>query len=233
MNNAVMLVRDRPVLTRQALTTFFNHSKYEWSLVVVDDGSKAQNAAAVDMLVGGRENVRVLRHPKPTCNTALNRNLGIYWSEHYFGRGDWLYLSDNDACFTPSWDLFLCTALKESGYGILGPYRHPYHQPNSQEVVEIGGKLLKIVETDAVQGLGWLLSWKTWDMFGHLNEHTGQGFGTNQSEDWEYCQKIVKAGLKVGSLEPSVVYNCGLTDSQGKPCIGHELIERKEGVLYG
>lgn len=233
MNNAVMLVKDRPLLTKQAITTFLTNSKYEWSLTVVDDGSKWQTQQLLEGYAKHYpEKVKVIRHVHSTCNTAANRNLGVCWSEHYFGRGDYLYLSDNDAYFTPSWDMFLTSAIKDCGWGILGPYRHPYHQPNSQEVVEIGGRMMKVVETDAVQGLGWLLTWDTWDKYGTLTEHRGQGGGTNQSEDWEYCQRIRSSGGKVGSLEPSVVYNCGVTDSQGKPAVGVELMERVEGVVY-
>ena len=46
----------------------------------------------------------------------------------------------------------------------------------------------------------------------------------NGSEDWNYCQRIKKAGGRVGVLEPAVVVNCGVTSSDGKPCPGAELL---------
>jgi len=236
MNNAIMLVHNRPMLTNQAIRSFLGNSKFDWSLTVVDDGSHYQTGILLEGFARHAPNMRVVRHAHPTRNTAFNRNLGVYWSEHFFGRGDWLYLSDNDAYFTPSWDLVMVRAMQEVGheYLLLGPYRHPYHQPHDigRPTMNVGGHMYQVVSTDAVQGIGWLLAWTSWDKFGALIEHKGEGHGTNQSEDFEWCQRVVKAGFKVGSVEPHVVYNCGVTGSDGKPSPGSERMNKVEGVYY-
>ena len=220
MLNAVMLVRDRYTLTAQAISTFLNNSALDWTLTIIDDGSFFQTKCLLDRY-RATDGVAVLRADKPVGVTGRMRNLGVYWSERMFGRGDYLYLSDNDAYFTKSWDVHLVEALEEHGeFLLLGPYRHPYHLPNRQ--VE------NVVATDAVQGLGHLMRWDTWDKYGPLDAHAP---GTNQSEDFAFCQKIVKDGYLVGSIQPDVVYNCGLTGTSGAPSPGAEVMARIAGVF--
>jgi len=220
MLNAVMLVRDRDALTSQALQTFFNNSALDWTLTIVDDGSKFQTRCLLDRY-SNQDGVTILRAPKPVGVTGRMRNLGVYWSEKMFGRGDYLYLSDNDAYFTKSWDVALTHALEEHGeFLLLGPYRHPYHLANHV----IGN----VMATDAVQGLGHLMSWHTWDLYGPLDAHAT---GTNQSEDFKFCQQIVADGFLVGSIQPDVVYNCGRTGTNGKPSPGADVMPRIAGVF--
>lgn len=232
MLNAVMLVRDRPLLTHQALVTFLTNSRLEWTLTLVDDCSHFQTRSLLDgyKTVG---KVQVIHLGSATNNTAMVRNLGVYWSEHYFGRGEALYLSDNDAYFTEGWDDSLMRALsvREDRIKLIGPYRHPYHHANGIEVT-LGIPGYVFAETDAVQGIGHLMRWPTWDKYGPLKEHIGQGMGTNQSEDYDFCRKIVDDGYLVGSIQPNVVYNCGITGTNGKPSPGADLIERVKGVYY-
>ena len=220
MLNAVMLVRDRYALTSQAISTFLNHSALDWTLTIVDDGSKFQTRQMLDHYADV-DSIAVLRAPKSVGVTGRMRNLGVYWSERMFGRGDYLYLSDNDAYFTKSWDVHLVEALEEHGeFKLLGPYRHPYHLPNRQ--------VNNVVATDAVQGLGHLMSWHTWDLYGPLDAHAP---GTNQSEDFKFCQQIIADGFLVGSIQPDVVYNCGLTGTNSKPSPGAEVMARIPNVF--
>jgi len=232
MNNAVLLVYNRPLLTQQCLKTFFACSKLSWNLTIVDDGSDFQTREVIKQFVKQYADwISVLHMGKTTKNTALLRNLGIYFSEHYFGRGEYLYTMDNDSYFTNSWDIKLIETLNaHERIKLIGPYRHPYHHPNL--TITTGNPAFIFQATDAVQGIGHLTTWETWDTYGPLSEHKGNGFGTNQSEDYAFCRKIVDAGFLVGSIEPEVVHNCGLTDSQGKPCIGSETMTRIEGIYY-
>ena len=220
MINAVMLVCDRNALTAQALQTFFNNSALDWTLTIIDDASKFQTKCLLDRYAT-QDGVTVLRAPQPVGVTGRMRNLGVYWSEKMWGRGDFLYLSDNDAYFTKSWDVVLTHALEEHGeFKLLGPYRHPYHLPNRQ--------VDNVVATDAVQGLGHLMRWETWDKYGPLDAHAT---GTNQSEDYKFCQQIVADGFLVGSIQPDVVYNCGRTGTNGKPSPGADVMPRIAGVF--
>jgi glycosyltransferase involved in cell wall biosynthesis len=64
--------------------------------------------------------------------TGKARNSAIHYSEKCFGRGDYLYLSDNDVFFHPAWleTLIACYGIAEaSGIKVLGAYNHPFHQP--------------------------------------------------------------------------------------------------------
>lgn len=239
MNNAVMLAKDRPLLTQQAISTFINHSELEWSLTIVDDDSAFQTYKTLDNWSRKSAGIQVIHVAPAVCNTACLRNLGVYWSEKMFPKGEFLYLSDNDAYFTKGWDETLARAFIEAeryNYRLVGPYKHPYHQPHEGKdvLVCVPSQIppVEVVSTDAVQGIGHLMRWETWDKYGPLVWHQGRGHGANQSEDHWFCQQIVKDGFLVGSIQPNVVYNCGLTGSNGKPSPGAELIEKMAGVYY-
>jgi hypothetical protein len=46
-------------------------------------------------------------------------------------------------------------------------------------------------------------------------------------------RRVADSGALVGVVDPDVVYNCGLTDSYGNPCVGIETMgERREEVYY-
>jgi glycosyltransferase involved in cell wall biosynthesis len=230
--NAVMVVRNRPRLTHQTLESFIRNSNLPWNLVVVDDASDAITSKVLRYFADNKTLLEIIRVTKHCGVIGKLKNLGIYWSEKVFGRGEWLYVMDNDGYYTEGWDQSLITLMTGAsfrGYKLLGPYRHPYHCPNSTMTIDDLPNH-KAVSTDAVQGLGHLMSWQTWDTYGPYDANAP---GTNQSEDYALCRRIVEGGFRVGSIQPNVVYNCGITDSQGKPCIGIEcMTERVEGVIY-
>jgi hypothetical protein len=157
------------------------------------------------------------------------KNLGVCASQARFGRGDYLYVMDNDGYYLPEWDDKMVRALECGKVELVGPYRHPYHQPNGFEyTLGVPGHTFKT--TDAVQGLGHMMTWETWDYAG---PYAANAKGTNQSEDFALCRKIVDQGYMIGSVQPNVALNCGITDSFGRPCIGAEVMtERVEGVIY-
>jgi len=110
--NAVMLVRDRPELTRQAIHTMLtNAGSAALNLTVVDDGSDDETRMLPEQLMTFHKmtNVSVVRLFPPVGIVGLCRNLGILASERLFGRGEYLYLADNDAYHLPGW---LDTLLK-------------------------------------------------------------------------------------------------------------------------
>jgi hypothetical protein len=222
MNNAVMLVKDRFNLTRQAIESFLQNSKLDWNLTIIDDGSSPN---MVPLLTGyaNFDKVAVLRTPKPVKVVGRLKNLAVWWSERMFGRGEYLYISDNDGFFTERWDVKLITSFERNAphVKLLGPYRHPYHLPNSHH--DDG-----VVITDAVQGLGHLMTWDTWDRYGPYDANAP---GTNQSEDFAFCRRIVEDGFLVGSIQPDVVFNCGLHDTQGKLCVGVETMSKIPGII--
>lgn len=220
--NVVMLVRDRPRLTLQALTTLAKNTDVPYSLTVVDDMSKPETRDMLS-LFGLRANVAILRNETSKGITGQARNLGVYWAEQYWGRGDYLYLSDNDVAFLPNWasKIIGIYTIWSDEIKVLGGARHPYHQP----IDTCNG----FQETDAVAGYSQLMTWDTWDNWGPLDAHAP---GTCQSEDHQFCQKIRADGFKVGYMKEAVLVDCGLTGTDGKPAVGYEAKPRVQVVYY-
>jgi Glycosyl transferase family 2 len=212
--NIVMLVKDRRRLTAQALTTLYKNTPKElFNLVIVDDGSAQPISVLQDGMV-------VLRIWGSSGITGQARNLGVYWAEKYWGRGDYLYLSDNDVYFTPQWldKLVRIFESTQPYVKLIGGWNHTFLQP--RESVELSSATY-LKSHDAVTGASQLMRWATWDKYGPLDAHTP---GVCPSEDWQFCQNIIKDGGRVGSVYPRVVFNCGLTNSFGQPSVGADVV---------
>src|SRR2546422_2117387 len=227
--NCVMLVRDRPELTRQAITTMLEHADAtRFNLTVVDDGSDDETRFIPHTRPSqDASRVSVLRLSPARGIVGLLRNLGIAESERAFGRGEFLYLADNDCYCLPGWLDTLTHALSISescGIRLLGGTNHPFHQANTHLPLSID-----VRTHNAVQGISHLMRWKTFDDYGPFDAHAP---GIGQSEDFAFSRKIVEAGYLVGSVYPRVVLNCGLLDSYGKPCVGYEAVKKElEGEI--
>lgn len=216
MINAVMLVHNRPRLTEQAICSFFRHITVRYRLLIVDDYSGAETADMLDEYAECNTSVRVVHSRTARLGPGLARNIGIKKSDQW-GRGDVLYLCDNDCYFLPGWDTRLLNAwnfAKTLNFWALGGYCHPFQQRGQSHVNGL------IRETEALGLLSWLMDWSTWDALGTFDP----AVNVNGSEDWNYCQRIRKAGGRVGVIEPAVVINTGITSSDGKPCPGAGLL---------
>jgi len=227
MTNIVMLARDRPRLTEQALRTLYmNTHESMFSLAIVDDGSQIETQRIIQQY-GRKDNCEVVSFLKPIGIVGFLRNVGIAASERFFGREECLYLSDNDVAYLPGWLDSLRACLADCNFPtlkVIGGYHHPFHG-----VKETFGR---IGITDAVAGYSQLMTWYTWDDFGPFDQHCK---GVCQSEDFAFCQKIVNTpllGYKVGYIDPPVIVNCGITNSEGKPAIGAEHFPRIKGLIY-
>ena len=150
--------------------------------------------------------------------------MGAAFSEKFWGRGEFLYFSDNDIYFTPGWITQLRPVFNVK---VIGGQRHPFHGINHTSPYLFGCGFIEI--TDAVAGYSQFMEWSTWDKYGPFDAHT---VGVCKSEDFAFCQKIVKDGGMVGYIDPPAVYHTGLTNSEGKAAIGSEQFQRVEGVLY-
>ena len=218
--NAVMVARGRPRLTEQAIDSYLATSPGSLTIVVDDEAIEPSIIRSV-----GRN--AYWRDDEASHVLGRLKNKGIEQSVALFGKSKWLYLSDNDAYFTPGWYERMTTLLplaEKEGFKLLGGQNHPYHLPIAEAV---GAQVL---EYNAVAGTSWLMTWKTWDEFGPLVETGGPGIG--KSEDGDFCAKIRAAGYRVGAVWPYVVHDCGLVNTDGKPCPGAEHIKRYPGVLY-
>jgi GT2 family glycosyltransferase len=156
-------------------------------------------------------------------------------SEHFFGRPGLLYTTDNDSFHLPGWDetLLRCWNAPERAqerFEALGLYAHPYQHRGRLISNPSAMAGHSIAELEALGLFSWLMSWETWDQHGPFAPSPA----VNGSEDWEYCQRIRKAGGKVGVVEPACVVNCGVTSSDGRPCPGAALLYDQaipEGVV--
>lgn len=229
--NIVMLVKDRPKLTRQSLLSLVANSVSPWNLTIVNDGSQQET---LDILLAfesrHRPYCKIVRFWGPDngnkSNLGAAKNFGVDRSKLLFRFPSYLYLSDNDVYFTHGWDRQLTAALSirsRDGFRLLGGQNHPFHQPI--------GQWGSVAEYNAVAGTSWLMSWETWNQIGRLVE-TGAG-GEGQSEDQEYCQRIRAAGWKVGAINPPVVLDTGITQTDGELSVGHEHKIKVPGVIYG
>lgn len=230
MLNIVMLAKDRPVLTVQALTSLLDNTQGEYNLTIVDDGSAPTTAFIVRDFVEAQHRPTVTVRHATSQGPGKSRNHGIEASQVAFGRGDLLYLCDNDCYFCPAWDTLLLqiwNLAKPAGFRALGGYCHPYQRPVSRWWPTPHHC---IDEVEALGLLSWLWEWETWDKHGPF----APSATINGSEDWAMSQEIRKHGGKVGSVAPALVVNCGLTGSNGKQSPGADLIFRQhipEGVV--
>jgi len=224
-----MIVRDRDRLTRQSLESLeANTDKDSYNLTIVDDGSGCVASSFAQARSRLCDNVTLVQFWKPIGIIGYLKNVGSWTSQRYFGKGDWLYFSDNDVYFTKDWLPRLISSLHYPWLRCLGGQRHPFHQPN-ETFSMLGCPSEKTHLTDAVAGYSQFMTWETWDKYGPFDQHAK---GVCQSEDFAFCQKIIKDGGMVGYVDPPVIYHCGLTNSEGKPAIGSEQFERVPGVYY-
>jgi glycosyltransferase involved in cell wall biosynthesis len=241
MTNIVLLVKDRPRLTEQTLRTLHEETpRDQFNIVCVDDGSWPETSQILSRY-SRRENCEIVTFLKSVSVVGFLRNVGAWTSERFFGRGDYLCFIDNDIAFLDGWLPKISEALdhvlvhpdgKEDGrqFGILGGYRHPHHGVNHRTgLMGMGLPTIHVEETDAVAGYMHFMRWQTWDLHGPYDQHAK---GVCQSEDWAICQSIVQAKGHVGYVHPPVIANCGLTNSERNPAVGHESFVRYPGLIY-
>lgn len=237
MTNITMLVANRPRLLKQALDSIGDLSQAnltirdcwmnkEVSLIARAFGD--ENVVSLLARAFGDENVAYCPIKEPT-GTGKARNQVIQISERTFGRGDYLYLSDDDVFFTrPDWLKVLIECYEQSqNYGVaaVGAYNHPFNCPNLPPIA--GG----VSEVYALSSQSMLMRWEVWDRFGPFCD-TPAG-KVCQSEDVDFSNRIRAAGFKVGVVSPALLVNCGITNSFGEKIPGWEAVKAQcpEGVL--
>lgn len=217
----------RPRLLEQTLRTLYWNTP-SFNLVVVCDGHGGiEGSEGLSDLMAINASVIAIT----PCNIVGRlKNLGAYWAEKHFGRGEWICFIDDDLCFEPYWLNRMKNAMTANNQlRILGGVRHPYHGVNDKHRYLDVERGVDWDETDAVAGYCHFMRWSTWDKFGPYDANAK---GTGQSEDYAICRKVVEAGGAVGYIHPPVMAHCGITDSQGKRILGAELIEQVPGVIY-
>lgn len=222
MVNFTMLVRNRPRLTKQALDSLGNTSGM--NCMIRDDWSERETWDLVEAWSGKNAiKGRVVYHAGIKLGTGPARNDVIETSQQAFGRGDYLYLSDNDVFFKPGWLeklIELYEASWEYGCRVLGAYNHPYHQ-HVEGLVSVGEYSSNVVNALATQSM--LMRWEVWDQFGPFCQTPVDR--VCMSEDVEFCNRITAAGLNVGVVWPPLIVSTGITNTFGEKIPGYELVK--------
>jgi glycosyltransferase involved in cell wall biosynthesis len=207
----IIVTKNRDNLFNQTIKSLIkNTNKNLYDIIVVDDGSDDTSLVYSYYNKGDISDLILTNFGSPSkC-----RNLGaeIARKKGY----KYLYHSDNDMYFLPGW-LEECHRLKEkfSNFIIIGPYCHPFLQPNGD--CQVMNSEWKTV--DAVSGNSWFISTEDYFNYGlHEND------GIMNSEDWEMCQRIRQDGNFVVRLTPHKVLHCGVTNSRGEASIGADLM---------
>ncbi len=244
--NIIIPVHNRPDMTRQTIESLYKNTIGElFDLWVIDDASEKETKAVLSDL---RVKYKFNHHTQfKNIGPGASRNGITRIITKEKKRGDYLYHSDNDVYFKEGWLKKLIKAYETvndfvgltddpTKILLMGGGCHPYLKNNSAiEIKSIkypGQTDCVIGIKDAVSGYSQLMTWGTWDKYGPFDESMrGQEKKIMGSEDYAFCQKIIKDGFKVGAIEPEVVVACGKTNTYGKLATGHETFEDHEGVI--
>jgi len=230
MTNFTMLVHNRPRLTQQALRSLGDCS--EMTVTVLGHNCDPETQYVVT------ESLQHLDTDSSVCflweqsGTGAARNRVIGDAEHYHGRGEFLYLSDNDVYFLrPDWLKILIANYEigwKHGFCVLGAYNHPYHQHGARFS---GAEGYEIAEVSALALQSMLMKWEVWDRYGPFKRTTPGMVCDN--EDVEFAWRIAANGFRLGVIDPPLLVNCGITNSFGGKIPGWEIVQAQapEGVI--
>lgn len=238
-NNAALVdiiipIHNRPDHTAQTLQSLYgNTPKDAYNLYLIDDGSSYDTEVYLEKFYAEHETkipVWLSRNEK-AIGPAASRNAACKFITDMGQRSRFLYHSDNDVYFKADWLKVLIenySVAKRQKVLLLGGGCHPYLQNNRQfegiETTYIGIK-------DAVSGYSQLMEWDTWDTYGPFSDaNRNEEKKIAGSEDWAFCQKIIKHGFLVGAVEPEVVIHTGQTNTYGEKATGHETFKPVAGV---
>lgn len=232
--NFTMLIHNRPILTKQAFASLYG-TLDNATVTLLGDRTEGETAEYFLFLVGSCHkndpNWCGVWNDDP-MGTGPLRNLVVAKSQEQFGRGELLYLSDNDIfAVSKDWLDVLSTAYteaREHGFRVLAAVNHPFHRPISTTRLPCRWN---IDEVYAVATQSMLMDWETWDTFGPFcNTPIDR---VCQSEDTDFCNRIRATGAKVGVISPPLLVNTGITNSFGEKIPGWELVlsQAPEGVI--
>jgi GT2 family glycosyltransferase len=231
MTNITMLAATRPRLLKQALDSIGDLS--DATVYIRDAGMNREVKGIALQWAQDRYNARVFASNTPALGTGPARNTVIDATDFHFGRGDYLYLSDDDVYFLqPNWLSILSAAYDqawEHGFRVLAAYGHPFNRPIAPSTrLECRWN---VEEVYAVATQSMLMRWETFDEFGPFC-YTPAG-KVCQSEDVDFSNRIRAAGYKVGVISPALLVNTGISNSFGEHIPGWELVKSQcpEGIL--
>jgi GT2 family glycosyltransferase len=229
--NVTFLVCNRPKLTHQALASLGPTDDDVITVTVSEDrkcDSETQKVLS-EWYQSNPKNKHLCGHTAE-YGTGTLRNHVITASEKYFGRGDYLYLSDNDVFFYPAIFEKLVPIYEYAwtlGFKVLGAYNHPFHQPIGRYPVYAGGNQIisYIYEVQALALQSMLMKWEVFDKYGpFVDTPVGR---VCMGEDIAFTNKIRADGFKIGVVNPPLVVNTGITNSFGEKIPGWEAVQKE------
>src|SRR6185312_5715738 len=132
MTNIVLITNgSRPRLLEQTLRTLYENTQADqFNLTMVMDGSWLDLPETAQGMMYA--DATCFMSMWPACHIIGRlKNLGAYWTEKQFGRGEWLLFVDDDVAFMPGWLEKMQAAFEmRNQLRLLGGVRHPYHQVN-------------------------------------------------------------------------------------------------------
>ncbi len=234
MVNLAMLSRNRFRLLEQSLSSLYASTpRDQFNITVVDDGSDCfKTKRLLRQYAADNRNFSLVEVENSGHVLAQLKNLAVGWSSQRFDRGDWLYISDGDVYFCQGWlENLLNEAIpsEDLGFRLWGGQIHPFHQPIGH--IAYDNRPPGMNEHSILDGPSWLMRWKTWNEVGPFNKRNNPG--PCQSEEFPFCERLIKAGGRIGVISPHVVIHTGLTNSDGKDAPGRKEREAMipEGVL--
>lgn len=238
----IMPVFNRWEHTKQSLDSLFANTPEDlYELYIVNDHSdKSTGGLLAEYIFGWAKRKNVHIHTNPVnIGPGASRNLITKMITDSNKRSKYLYHSDNDVFFAKGWLETLLVVYKKNKDTIklLGAGCHPYLQTSRRvqsedEDLPPAAWGFAVGIKDAVSGYSQLMSWDVWDKYGPFDESMRNAEKKIMgSEDWAFCQKIVKDGFYVGSLEPELVIATGKTNTYGEPATGSETFRNEPGVM--
>lgn len=233
----VLPVHNRWKMTKQTLDSLFAHTdKADFNLYVIDDGSDPHDRELLKSYWAKHEVDFQLYVNDQAIAPGPSRNKACADITKHNWRSQYLYHSDNDVYFTAGWLLKLIRTFElvnkktNNQVKLLGGGCHPYQQNNS--VIDDWTQMWRVGVKNAVSGYSQLMTWETWDKYGPFEEDMrGAQVKIMGSEDWAFCQRIVKDGFLCCSVEPELVIHCGKTNTYGNPATGNETFKHIEGII--
>lgn len=233
--DVIIPVHNRPEHTEQTIKSFYEHTdRLLYFLYIIDDCSNKETEKLLEDL-NKVYDFTLIRNER-NIGPGASRNFVCHLIDNMGSANRYLYHSDNDVYFKSGWlvnliDMYEDMEKQNMNVKVLGASCHPYLQssaylhPNHARAISVGIK-------DAVSGYSQFMTWDTWREFGPFDETMrGQEKKIMGSEDWAFCQKIIQAGYKVGSLEPEFVVPTGKTNTYGELATGSETFKEEPGVI--
>lgn len=147
MLSAIIPTRDRPDLLRDCLLTLIaqDADPNAFEVVVIDDGSECDLAAALTALPTSPVSIRLIRQEASGLTTARNHGASV-------ARGDALAYLDDDTLVAPGWAAAVIAAFQDTGCdGLAGRVELQFEAPRPRWV---DGSRLRLYLSELELGTG-------------------------------------------------------------------------------